>query len=142
VATFDVGTHQMKGAQWFPVSKPRSFVTSGGMGAMGCALPLAVGAAHARPDATVVACVGDGGFVRSSHELDTIGGYQVPVKVVLFDDAHLGMVTNWHGLFFGGRKLTSDRRRGKAAEPADLAALRSLGGQLASARSVQESVDA
>lgn len=142
VATFDVGTHQMKGAQWFPVSKPRSFVTSGGMGAMGCALPMAVGAAHARPDATVVACVGDGGFVMSSHELDTIGGYQVPVKVVLFDDAHLGMVTNWHGLFFGGRKLTSDRRRGKSAEPADLASLRVLGGQLASARSVPEAVDA
>jgi acetolactate synthase-1/2/3 large subunit len=110
VATFDVGTHQMKGAQWFPVSRPRSFITSGGMGSMGCALPMAVGAAFARPDATVIAACGDGGFVMSSHELDTIGAYQVPVKVVLFDDSALGMVTNWHGLFFGGRNLTSDRR--------------------------------
>ncbi len=142
VATFDVGTHQMKGAQWFPVSQPRSFITSGGMGSMGCALPMAVGAAHARPGATVIACVGDGGFVMSSHELDTIGGYGVPVKVFLFDDAHLGMVTNWHGLFFGGRKLTSDRRRGRAAEPADLASLRALGGQLAASPSVADAVDA
>lgn len=117
VATFDVGTHQMKGAQWFPVSKPRSFLTSGGMGSMGCALPLAVGAAIARPGATVLAAVGDGGLVMSSHELDTIGGYGVPVKILLFDDAALGMVTNWHGLFFGGRNLTSDRRRGKDVAP-------------------------
>jgi acetolactate synthase I/II/III large subunit len=142
VATFDVGTHQMKGAQWFPVSRPRSFVTSGGMGSMGCALPMAVGAALARPAATVVAAVGDGGFVMSSHELDTIGGYGVPVKVLLFDDAHLGMVTNWHGLFFGGRKLTSDRRRGRETAPADLVALRALGAELAGAPSVEDAVDA
>ncbi|HEY3111866.1 MAG TPA: thiamine pyrophosphate-dependent enzyme [Chloroflexota bacterium] len=142
VATFDVGTHQMKGAQWFPVSRPRSFVTSGGMGSMGCALPMAVGAALARPAATVVASVGDGGFVMSSHELDTIGGYGIPVKVLLFDDAHLGMVTNWHGLFFGGRKLTSDRRRGRETAPADLVGLRALGAELAGALSVDDAVDA
>ena len=57
IATFDVGTHQMKGAQWFPVSEPRSFITSGGMGSMGCALPLAVGAHFGRPEASVVAGV-------------------------------------------------------------------------------------
>ncbi len=118
VATFDVGTHQMKGAQWFPVSRPRSFITSGGMGSMGCALPLAVGAWFARPEATVVAAVGDGGFVMSSHELDTIGGYGIPVKIVLFDDAHLGMVSNWHSLYFEGRTLTSDRRRGRPQQDA------------------------
>ena len=120
VATFDVGTHQMKGAQWFPTSRPRSFITSGGMGSMGCAVPMAVGAAMARPEATVIANVGDGGFVMSSHELDTIGGYHLPVKIILFDDAHLGMVTNWHSLFFAGRKLTSDRRRDRAVEPIDV----------------------
>ncbi|HEY3083803.1 MAG TPA: thiamine pyrophosphate-binding protein [Chloroflexota bacterium] len=124
VATFDVGTHQMKGAQWFPVSRPRSFVTSGGMGSMGCALPMAVGAAFARPDATVIAACGDGGFVMSSHELDTIGAYRVPVKVFLFDDSALGMVTNWHGLFFGGRNLTSDRRRGRPSVSTDVAQAR------------------
>ena len=74
VATFDVGTHQMKGAQWFPANRPRSWITSGGMGSMGCAVPMAVGAAFARPNAVVFAMVGDGGFVMSSHELDTIGG--------------------------------------------------------------------
>lgn len=126
VTTFDVGTHQMKGAQWFPVSRPRSFITSGGMGSMGCAIPMAVGAACARPEATVLAFAGDGGFVMSSHELDTIGGYGIPVKIVLFDDAALGMVGNWHGLFFGGRNLTSDRRRGRSVLPADVARLKDL----------------
>ena len=124
VATFDVGTHQMKGAQWYPVSRPRSFITSGGMGSMACSLPMAVGAAYARPEATVVAAVGDGGFVMSSHELDTIGGYRVPVKVLLFDDSALGMVTNWHGLFFEGRDMTSDRRRGRPVKPADIASIK------------------
>lgn len=126
VATFDVGTHQMKGAQWFPISQPRSFVTSGGMGSMGCAMPMAVGAAMARPEATVIASVGDGGFVMSSHELDTIGGYGMPVKIVLFDDAHLGMVTNWHCLFFAGRKLTSDRRRDRERKFIDLEHMKNL----------------
>jgi acetolactate synthase-1/2/3 large subunit len=138
VATFDVGTHQMKGAQWFPVSRPRSFLTSGGMGSMGCALPLAVGAALARPEATVIAAVGDGGFVMSSHELDTIGGYQVPVKILLFDDSSLGMVHNWHGLFFEGRNLTSDRRRGRDRVPRDLAAVKA---SLLEAVSKAESLD-
>jgi acetolactate synthase-1/2/3 large subunit len=120
VATFDVGTHQMKGAQWFPVSEPRSFITSGGMGSMGCALPLAVGAHFARPEATVIAVAGDGGFVMSSHELDTIGSYKLPVKVIVFDDSALGMVTNWHGLFFEGRDMTSDRRRGRKTRSVDV----------------------
>ncbi len=124
VATFDVGTHQMKGTHWFPVSRPRSWITSGGMGTMGCAVPMAVGAALARPAALVLAAVGDGGFVMSSHELDTIGGYGLPVKIVLFDDSHLGMVTNWHSLFFDGRKLTSDRRRDRVPAPIDVDALK------------------
>ncbi|MGI8422902.1 MAG: thiamine pyrophosphate-binding protein [Chloroflexota bacterium] len=124
VATFDVGTHQMKGAQWFPVSQPRSFVTSGGMGSMGCAIPMAVGAHFARPDATIVAVCGDGGFVMSSHELDPIGAYRLPVKVILFDDAALGMVTNWHGLFFEGRDMTSDRRRGRKTKSVDVRKLK------------------
>jgi len=119
VALFDVGTHQMKGAQWFAASQPRSFITSGGMGTMGAALPMAVGAHFARPDATVLAVCGDGGMVMSSHELDTIGGYGLPIKVLAFDDASLGMVGHQHDLFCAGRKLTSDRRRGRATRPVD-----------------------
>ncbi|HLZ08138.1 MAG TPA: thiamine pyrophosphate-dependent enzyme, partial [Chloroflexota bacterium] len=138
VATFDVGTHQMKGAQWFPVSQPRSWITSGGMGSMGCAIPLAVGASFARSDAVVLAMVGDGGFVMSSHELDTIGGYGIPVKIVLFDDAHLGMVTTWHSLFFEGRKLTSDRRRSRHREPVRVLDLKS---QLSEALTIAASRD-
>jgi len=143
IATFDVGTHQMKGAQWFPISRPRSFITSGGMGSMGCALPMAVGAVLARPGATVLAFVGDGGFVMSAHELDTIGGYALPVKIVLFDDASLGMVTNWHGLFYEGRALTSDRRRGRAAPGVDAPGVaRSLRARLEQARDADDVVAA
>src|ERR671934_56657 len=91
---------------------------------MGCAVPMAVGAWFARPEAMVVAAVGDGGFVMSSHELDTIGGYQIPVKIILFDDSALGMVTNWHGLFFEGRDMTSNRRRGRPVRPADVASIK------------------
>jgi acetolactate synthase-1/2/3 large subunit len=124
VATFDVGTHQMKGAQRFPAMRPRSWISSGGMGSMACALPMAVGAAYGRPDATVIACVGDGGFVMSSHELDTIGAFQIPVKILLFDDAALGMVTNWHGLFFQARDMTSERRRGRTVDVVDVPAFK------------------
>jgi acetolactate synthase I/II/III large subunit len=124
LATFDVGTHQMKGAQWFPVSEPRSWISSGGMGSMACSLPMAVGAHYARPDATVIAVAGDGGFVMSSHELDTIGSYRLPVKMIVFDDAALGMVTNWHGLFFEGRDLTSDRRRGRGTHEVNVSKLK------------------
>ncbi|HEV2125380.1 MAG TPA: thiamine pyrophosphate-dependent enzyme, partial [Chloroflexota bacterium] len=143
VATFDVGTHQMKGAQWFPISEPRSFLTSGGMGSMGCSLPMAVGAAMARPDAAVIAVAGDGGFVMSSHELDTVGSYRIPVKMIVFDDSALGMVTNWHGLFFDGRDLTSDRRRGRPVYGVDLAAFKAaLHRQIEAAESTDQLVSA
>jgi acetolactate synthase-1/2/3 large subunit len=91
---------------------------------MGCALPMAVGAQLARPEAAVLAICGDGGFVMASHELDTIGGYGLPIKILVFDDSSLGMVGNWHGLYFGGRTLTSDRRRGRAPGDLDLQELK------------------
>jgi acetolactate synthase-1/2/3 large subunit len=139
VATLDVGIHQMKGAQWLPASSPRSLLTSGGMGSMGCALPMAVGAHFARPEATVLAFCGDGGMVMASHELDTLGGHGLPVKLVVFDDSSLGMVGNWHGLYFGGRRLTSDRRRGRARGDVDLAALKaSLGAAVDAAESADD----
>jgi acetolactate synthase-1/2/3 large subunit len=139
VATLDVGIHQMKGAQWLPVSEPRALITSGGMGSMGCALPMSVGAHFARPEATTLAFCGDGGFVMSSHELDTIGGYALPIKLVVFDDSSLGMVGNWHGLYFGGRRLTSDRRRGRGGSNMDLAELKSrLGAAVAAAESADD----
>ena len=124
VTTFDVGTHQMKAAQWFPATAPRSCITSGGMGSMGCALPMAVGAHLARREATILACCGDGGLAMSTHELDTIGAYQLPIKILVFDDSSLGMVNNWHSLYFGGRTLTSDRRRGRRQEPIALEVLK------------------
>jgi acetolactate synthase-1/2/3 large subunit len=143
LATFDVGNHQMKAAQWFPVSHPRTFLTSGGMGAMGCALPMAVGAQLARPDALVLTMCGDGGFVMSTHELDTIGGYNLPIKMIVFDDAALGMVGNQHRLFCEGRTLTSDRRRGRIVHDVDLhAAVARLQQQLAGVASSDDLVGA
>jgi acetolactate synthase-1/2/3 large subunit len=134
-----VGIHQMKGAQWLPASEPRSLITSGGMGSMGCALPMAFGAHFAHPEVTTLAFCGDGGFVMSSHELDTIGGYALPIKLVVFDDSSLGMVGNWHGLYFGDRRLTSDRRRGRGRGAVDLAALQEqLGAAVAAAESADD----
>ena len=114
----------MKGAQWFPVSRPRSFLTSGGMGSMGCALPMAVGAWFARPEATVVACVGDGGFVMSSHELDTIGGYRMPGQ-----DRALRRLPAGHGHQLALpllRRAQADQRPapGTPQEPTDVAWLK------------------
>jgi thiamine pyrophosphate-dependent acetolactate synthase large subunit-like protein len=60
----------------------------------------------------------------SSHELDTIGAFQIPVKILLFDDAALGMVTNWHGLFFQARDMTSERRRGRTVDVVDVPAFK------------------
>ena len=79
----------------------------------------------------------------SSHEWDTIGSYQLPVKILLFDDSALGMVTNWHSLFFEGRWLTSDRRRRQPAVPVDVEALkRSLAERLDAATSKDDVADA
>jgi acetolactate synthase-1/2/3 large subunit len=85
---------------------------------------MAVGAQLARPDATVLAVCGDGGFVMSTHELDTIGAYGLPIKTLLFDDGALGMVSNQHEMYCGGRTLTSDRRRGRTRRPIALESVR------------------
>lgn len=96
----DVGQHQMWTAQNVKVNKPRSFITSGGLGAMGFGIPAAMGAAFARPDAKVVCISGDGGFKMTSQELYTIARYNLPVISVVVNNSGLGMIRQLQTVMF------------------------------------------
>ena len=103
VIVSDVGQHQMHAARYYRFALPRSHITSGGLGTMGFALPAAIGAKLGAPEREVVAVVGDGGFQMTLQELGTIMQERLPVKVLILDNAYLGMVRQWQSLFFGGR---------------------------------------
>jgi acetolactate synthase-1/2/3 large subunit len=107
VAT-DVGQHQMWTAQWYQFTKPRSHITSGGLGTMGFGFPAAVGAAIGNPDRIIVAITGDGGFQMTSMELATAVKNKIPIKIVILNNGYLGMVRQWQELFFGGRYSHSE----------------------------------
>jgi acetolactate synthase I/II/III large subunit len=96
----DVGQHQMWAAQRYRSSSPRGFVTSGGLGAMGFALPAAVGVQLAKPDTCVLCVSGDGGFQMNIQELATVHRLGLPVKMVIVDNKYLGMVRQWQQLFY------------------------------------------
>ena len=96
----DVGQHQMWAAQRYRSSSPRGFITSGGLGAMGFALPAAVGVQLAKPDTCVLCVSGDGGFQMNIQELATIHRLSLPVKMVIIDNKYLGMVRQWQQLFY------------------------------------------
>ena len=106
--TTDVGQHQMWAAQHMLFNDPCNFLTSGGMGTMGFGLPAAIGAQISRPHDTVIAVSGDGSIMMNVQELATIKRYQIPVKVILIDNAKLGMVRQWQDLFFDGRLSETD----------------------------------
>ena len=111
VAT-DVGQHQMWTAQHFPFLHPRQLITSGGLGTMGFGLGAAMGAAASDPQGKPVALItGDGSFRMNLTELSTIGYYNIPVIVVIFNNGTLGMVRQWQTQFFGHRysQTTLDR---------------------------------
>ena len=112
VAT-DVGQHQMWTAQHFPFLHPRQLITSGGLGTMGFGLGAAMGAAASDPQGKPVALItGDGSFRMNLTELSTIGYYNIPVIVVIFNNGTLGMVRQWQTLFFGHRSSQSTLDRG------------------------------
>jgi acetolactate synthase I/II/III large subunit len=96
----DVGQHQMWVAQFYPFSKARQLITSGGLGTMGFGLPAAMGAQLARPNQLVVAVVGDGGFQMTNQELATAVQYGLPVKVLIMNNGYLGMVRQWQEMFY------------------------------------------
>jgi acetolactate synthase-1/2/3 large subunit len=118
LVTSDVGQHQMWVAQAFPFTRPRQWLTSGGLGTMGFGLPAAIGAALAVPERPVVCFTGDGSLLMNLQELATAAEEQVAVKVILLNNARLGLVRQQQQLFYGGRYHASTFR----AEP-DFAAI-------------------
>ena len=104
----DVGQHQMWAAQCFRASSPRGFITSGGLGAMGFALPAAVGVQLGRPNTTVLCVSGDGGFQMNIQELATVHRLELPIKMVIIDNKFLGMVRQWQELFFARNYAETD----------------------------------
>ena len=100
IITTDVGQHQMWVAQFYPFTKTRQLITSGGLGTMGFGLPAAIGAQLARPNELVVAVVGDGGFQMTNQELATAVQYELPVKIVVMNNGYLGMVRQWQEMFY------------------------------------------
>ena len=103
-----VGQHQMWAAQFIGYEKPRTWLNSGGLGTMGYAVPAAMGAKVARPDAVVWAIDGDGCFQMTNQELATCAIEGIPIKVAVINNGNLGMVRQWQNLFYGERYSQTD----------------------------------
>ncbi|HEY8535132.1 MAG TPA: biosynthetic-type acetolactate synthase large subunit [Vicinamibacterales bacterium] len=103
VVVTDVGQHQMWEAQYYKHNTPRSLITSGGLGTMGFALPAAIGAKIARPDAEVWVVVGDGGFQMTMCELATIVQENLDINIAIINNGYLGMVRQWQEFFYEKR---------------------------------------
>ncbi|HQC35136.1 MAG TPA: biosynthetic-type acetolactate synthase large subunit, partial [Methanoculleus sp.] len=103
IVTSEVGQNQMWTALYYCFRKPRSWITSGGLGTMGYGFPAAIGAHFARPDETVVDVAGDGSFQMNIQELATVAHNNIPVKVVILNNMYLGMVRQWQELFYDRR---------------------------------------
>ncbi|MDD3293469.1 MAG: biosynthetic-type acetolactate synthase large subunit [Geobacteraceae bacterium] len=99
----DVGQHQMWTAQFFSFTRPRTLLSSGGLGTMGYGLPAAMGAQAAFPDRQVIVVCGDGGFQMNLQELATLVQNRLPVKICVMNNNYLGMVRQWQELFFDKR---------------------------------------
>ena len=107
----DVGQHQMWAAQYINHVRPRSFLTSGGLGTMGYGYGAAIGAKIARPDVPVIHFTSDGSLHMNMNELCTAVSYKVPVITVILNNAVLGMVRQWQGVFYGQRYSSSEPER-------------------------------
>ncbi|NCD24324.1 MAG: biosynthetic-type acetolactate synthase large subunit [Deltaproteobacteria bacterium] len=101
IISTEVGQNQMWAAQFYTYRKPRTLLTSGGLGTMGYGFPAAVGAQFAFPDKLVVDIAGDGSIQMNIQELATVVSYKVPVKIVILNNGYLGMVRQWQELFYG-----------------------------------------
>jgi len=103
IITTEVGQNQMWAAQFYTYDRPRTFLTSGGLGTMGYGLPAAIGAQVAMPDRLVVDIAGDASIQMNIQELATAVQFRIPVKVVILNNRALGMVRQWQELFFQGK---------------------------------------
>ncbi|HNX81106.1 MAG TPA: biosynthetic-type acetolactate synthase large subunit [Candidatus Omnitrophota bacterium] len=103
VITTEVGQHQMWAAQWITCSKPRTFITSGGLGTMGFGFPAAMGAKMGRPEKPVICIAGDGSIQMNIQELATCVANKIHVKIVILNNGYLGMVRQWQELFYKHR---------------------------------------
>ncbi|MDR2534602.1 MAG: biosynthetic-type acetolactate synthase large subunit [Treponema sp.] len=108
IAVTDVGQHQIWTAQFYPFTRPRSFLSSGGLGTMGFGLGAAEGAKIANPDKPVVLFTGDGCFRMNCAEMATLNTYHIPVLVVIFNNRVLGMVRQWQRFFYEERYSETD----------------------------------
>jgi acetolactate synthase-1/2/3 large subunit len=107
ILSTEVGQNQMWTAQYFPFVKPRTLLTSGGLGTMGYGFPAAMGAQAAFPNKLVIDISGDGSFQMNSQELATVVQYHLPVKVVILNNGYLGMIRQWQEFFYGKRYASS-----------------------------------
>ncbi|WP_289140063.1 biosynthetic-type acetolactate synthase large subunit [uncultured Brevibacillus sp.] len=103
IVTTEVGQHQMWAAHFYRAKKPRTFLTSGGLGTMGFGFPAAIGAQIAKPESTVVCIAGDASFQMNIQELQTIAELDIPVKVFIINNRFLGMVRQWQEMFYENR---------------------------------------
>ena len=103
IITTEVGQNQMWTAQFYKFTKPRTFISSGGLGTMGYGLGASMGAAIGRPDMQVINIAGDGSFKMNLTELTTISRYRLPIIQIVLNNNSLGMVRQWQNLFFEGR---------------------------------------
>ena len=105
IVTTDVGQHQMWTAQVYPFKKPRTLITSGGLGTMGFGLPAAIGAALANPDKPVICFSGDGSILMNIQELATLADHNLNVKIILLNNGYLGLVNQQQKLFFNNNRF-------------------------------------
>jgi acetolactate synthase-1/2/3 large subunit len=103
IVVTDVGQHQMWEAQYYLHDRPRTLITSGGLGTMGFALPAAIGAKLARPDAEVWVVAGDGGFQMTQCELATVRQEGLDLNIAVINNGYLGMVRQWQEFFYDKR---------------------------------------
>ncbi len=108
IISTEVGQNQMWTAQFYKFTKPRKFLSSGGLGTMGYGFPAAIGAQVANPDKLVIDIAGDGSIQMNIQELATAVKYNLPVKVAILNNGWLGMVRQWQELFFGKRYSYTD----------------------------------